>query len=363
MSYVSTLDARQVAERAKQGAECSARLQGANGHWVRLFGPERLLGRLVEFFAPWHDSSWDQGIDKEDGDVEANLYVSSMGSPDTKPGDVPEIVSFLEPSPPIIIADGHLLFFRRKVDVSVVSSPSKRTVYFLGESDTNTELQARNTLRDQIFSCMVPKSWRLVHASAALSAEGVRLFVGDRGAGKTTCLLSGMEKHGWRYVSGDKVYLEVSEGLRLRAHGVAARCNIHLAALRANEMLAPLEFDSDSAHTRGDKMLVDAKRLAKAFATTVAAQGPVSHIYFPQVEPADAPFRSELLGLEETRQLVRRYQLDGNSAEPGPNWLRLLERPMTDRFLEGSEALPPAWRVTATWPGLVAAVMSGKMLP
>ncbi len=91
-------------------------------------------------------------------------------------------------------------------------------VELLAASDGgNLRLAALRVVRELISVQAFCRGSMPVHASAVAHGEGVTLFVGPKGAGKTTNLVAALERAGTSYVANDRVLVDRTDaGYRVR---------------------------------------------------------------------------------------------------------------------------------------------------
>lgn len=108
----------------------------------------------------------------------------------------------------------------------VVDSPATGTAVVLRRVSRTAHLyvsdrsfvQAIEFLRDLIIKREEQRGTLVLHAAAAVFRGGALAIVGAKGAGKSTVLIDLLGRRGWRLLSGDKLFLRVTDD-GIAAHG------------------------------------------------------------------------------------------------------------------------------------------------
>lgn len=91
----------------------------------------------------------------------------------------------------------------------VVDRASRQVTFFGAEENPGSTIHLHDFTRYLALLIAQSKGWVLLHASAVTIEGSVVIVMGHKGAGKTTTMLSLVERQGAHYFSGDKVLAKV----------------------------------------------------------------------------------------------------------------------------------------------------------
>jgi hypothetical protein len=118
-------------------------------------------------------------------------------------------------------------------------------------------------LRDLVVRHEESRGTVVLHAAGATDGEAAIVMAGPKGAGKTTALLSLLERPEWRYFSGDKVFCRLVDDV-VQIHPWRDYPYVGVGTIRAHPHLADRvrrEVDPDLDRRQpAEKLLIDPDR-------------------------------------------------------------------------------------------------------
>ena len=191
----------------------------------------------------------------------------------------------------------------------VVGGDSPRSIRLLADSDGPPVRQAAlRAVREVVTAQALAHGAASLHAAAVASGGSVTLFVGPKGAGKTTHLISALASPGAQYVANDRVLLDTTAG-SYHVRGMPTIVALRAAMLDLFPFLgAELESgawhfastvrEGESARRAGRAAAglplrrppgISPAQLCALLHRSPAAGGTVERIVFPRIEPAHGP--------------------------------------------------------------------------
>ncbi|MES2743614.1 MAG: hypothetical protein V4754_22050 [Pseudomonadota bacterium] len=144
----------------------------------------------------------------------------------------------------------------------------------------------------------------VLHSAAVIARDGeqVHAIVGPKGAGKTTTMLAMIASGHYRYFSGDKVLLDLQDGV-LRARGWPDYPHVGLGTLRQHPVLAArlgVAFSAPDGSALSDrhKVLIDPALLMASIETSATGSGRLGALILPSVD-TDGDGSQRALGAAE----------------------------------------------------------------
>lgn len=206
-------------------------------------------------------------------------------------------------------SDGEVLVDETGTVALSVSHGDVSCVRVLSDADTGpVRLAALRVVRELVTSQAQSRGAITLHASAVAGADGsVTLFVGRKGAGKTTRLLTSLQRPGTSLVTNDRVLLEQRDG-GFHVHGLPTVVSLRAPTLELFPDLGA-ELDSKDWHfaatvADGDAFRRERNELSELLGRPrgisptqlcalldrpAAVGGALGRIVFPRAERSDEP--------------------------------------------------------------------------
>lgn len=165
-------------------------------------------------------------------------------------------------------------------------------------------------LRALSIGSMMRRGALLLHASALAGEERAIIFIGNKGAGKTTLMLHGL-RAGFKFVSNDRVLLS-KEG---NVTGVPMASGLNRDTLEEFEELAMLH--AEFQYSPKGKVLFTVQELTQAFGTEIAPVQKLGAVVLLDRVSHPSPTLLESLGpneIESTLKLHELHQCDDNQS-------------------------------------------------
>ncbi len=286
---------------------------------MNLCGDRAALEELVRFYRPYY--AFDR-IPVEDPDVEvyANVVVASGAIPRDP---VTDMTVYLRRSSFAVVTPG-IRYSKRPVTGIDVFVVDEREVHLFAQDRTELALQLRTLVRDQLLQQVQKRNGAfMLHASAIERGGRGVLFVGERGAGKTTAALAFAARGDYNLVSSDRVALEVDLD-KVSGVGFPFRCNIHRIAFDSDPLaqLAASAGGFDIAADGEGKVLVPMDLLACVAGVEVRARFRLASIVLPVLEPTERGMTvCSVDGVENVADVLQRNELCGGENDRCVEWL------------------------------------------
>lgn len=148
--------------------------------------------------------------------------------------------------------DNYKLFLYDEIDNAVAIYGNYAYVFMSEES----EVAVIELIRDIVSKDQVNRGKVYLHASAVEKNDVAYIICGNGGAGKTTTLLELVNKHNYRFMSGDKVVFSFEKN-KLLVHGWPDYPNLGVGTIKRYDSLVQIapEIIGDLKNT--DKILFD----------------------------------------------------------------------------------------------------------
>ena len=190
---------------------------------------------------------------------------------------------------------------------------------------------AHNVIRQLLRIELENNGALVLHGAAALCGDRGIALVGDKGCGKTTCLISLILKRGAKYVCNDRFFLWVRNN-RFYLNGWPTTFRIGLGTLsHFDELhsLIPQEkrksifmMPSEMRVSFHGKVVLVPQQISDLFKNQSKKQIELRVLIFPQYEPRGDVFKIARCDYKQARQILLRNifsPIDKNH----PNWLSL----------------------------------------
>ena len=177
-------------------------------------------------------------------------------------------------------------------------------------------IQLVELVRDLVIKNEEAAGRLLLHASAAAVDGSVVAAVGPKGAGKSTFLLDLVARHGFGYTSGDKLFLDVRDGV-LTGQGWPDFPHLGIGTILGHPSLAGAlradGYDVEPAQAHR-KLLLDPAVLESAFGLRYQPGPlPLSAVVLPHVGDA-ADGRLEPAGVERLGEILGQLEYSQDNA-------------------------------------------------
>jgi hypothetical protein len=202
-------------------------------------------------------------------------------------------------------------------------------VVALGRSrPTNVKDLARQT-RELLLRELFEDGWITVHAASIKGPDGVVLFAGKKGAGKTSLMVSALSRGGCSYVSNDRVLLKARDGgveiapypMSVRLGGGTLRNHPILRShLHAYDHLDAALLPLEAQYVHPDKVELAAREFTQILGVQQSFEGSVARIVFPAVD-----FKATAANIEQAARGRIAQELNDALLLPDPDgsgWLR-----------------------------------------
>lgn len=143
-----------------------------------------------------------------------------------------------------------------------------------------------------------------IHGAAVAEGEGITLFVGEKGAGKSSLLVHALMHEGTRYVSNDRVFVRLGSGAPT-AHGMPTIVSLQEGVLALSENLrdevssGAWHYSSTVAEARANRVMrkvaegiglrwppgLSPAQLCALLRVEPIAGGTLTRIVFPEIYP------------------------------------------------------------------------------
>lgn len=223
----------------------------------------------------------------------------------------------------------------------VIDRAVPRVLAIAAASATNVRDLARQ-VRELVLSDALRSGWIVMHGSAVAQDGRATVFLGNKGAGKSTLALEAAERRGCAYISNDRVLLKATDrGILVRPYPMSVRLGggtiRNSAALRSHLhaydhlQAALLPLEEQFAHT--DKLELCLCELTEILGCSIEQEAILDRLVLPHLDVGKipAPVRVSDAGSERAAVLAEALftpDPDGNG------WLRDLlygEHPANDQ--------------------------------
>jgi hypothetical protein len=212
-------------------------------------------------------------------------------------------------------------------DCTISFLNKSNTVKLYGENISQFRIPTLRLIEDVFSNHLQNNGCFLVHASAVSVENKIILFVGNKGAGKTTTLTRCLGHFNCEKIANDNVVLWMEEG-QLMARGWPAFFKVQAGTIATTTELIgdfPLHaqealFSSEEAlWNHYEKVPLYPQQAANRFGTTIKAEGKVSLLIFPQFTLDSPP---QILDIEED-VFVNEFKqfLQGINNPNHPDWM------------------------------------------
>lgn len=172
-----------------------------------------------------------------------------------------------------------------KTGTAFIMSKSKKEVeLYISE---HSEIQLIEFIRDLIIKLEESKGTLILHAAGVVNGGVAMALVGSKGAGKSTLLLNLVEKLGFDFLSGDKLFLKIKED-QILAYGWPDYPHLGFGTIISHPKLvnAVKEYGIKIDYKNlQKKVLLPASLLQKAVGfSCVKRPVPLRHILFPSIK-------------------------------------------------------------------------------
>ncbi|MEU5693413.1 hypothetical protein [Actinosynnema sp. NPDC020468] len=152
-------------------------------------------------------------------------------------------------------------------------------------------VQVLDFVRDLVIRNEEQRGTVVLHASGVRDDERAVVIAGPKGAGKTTTLLSALRGPRWTYFTGDKLFVEVVDGVVL-AHPWRDYPYVGVGTILADPRLTELVRESVDAgvaeRAPGEKLLMDPDLFESWLGTEFSATPrPLAALLLPEVRPGE----------------------------------------------------------------------------
>jgi hypothetical protein len=152
-------------------------------------------------------------------------------------------------------------------------------------------VQVLDFLRDLVIRHEESRGTVVLHASGITDGERAVAIAGPKGAGKTTTLLSALRKPGWRYFTGDKLFVERTDG-EVRVHPWRDYPYVGVGTILADRRLTELVRKHVAADVEerptGEKLLMDPDVFESWLGAEYSAQPrQLAALLLPRVRPGE----------------------------------------------------------------------------
>ncbi|WP_227270861.1 phosphoenolpyruvate carboxykinase (ATP) [Roseobacter weihaiensis] len=179
-------------------------------NWPTPMAP--MARRLIRFLAPYFETQ--ESVVTPDVTITLAPFEEAI---DHLPDAPPSPVDFRRSSCPSYNLSGQLWAQPQKsiaIDETsstayVVDRATRKVTFFGTSQNPGSTIHLHDFTRYLALLVAQSKGWVLLHASAVTIGDAAVLVMGHKGAGKTTTMLSLVERQGARYFSGDKVLAKV----------------------------------------------------------------------------------------------------------------------------------------------------------
>ena len=150
---------------------------------------------------------------------------------------------------------------------------------------SDSHVQFVDFIRDIIIKHEERCGTLILHAAAAAVNHNGVVIVGDKGAGKSTFLLDLVGRQGYHFISGDKVFIRITDGVAM-LYGWPEFPHLGYGTLQGHPVL--IEELRKAGYTvqldMQQKLLFTSDILKNAFRYSVDRDGvPLKHVIFPNV--------------------------------------------------------------------------------
>lgn len=184
--------------------------------------------------------------------------------------------------------------------VIIMETGSKDITIFCSEK---SEIQLIEFIRDLIIKDQEQKGTLILHSAAAeKNGKGI-IFAGSKGAGKTTTLMEFLYKNNCKMVSGDKVFLRVSNG-KITLHGWPDYTHIGVGTLRRFPQLIKMikDYGVTDIDDRNsvEKILIEPSFFNQHSDITYCKESlPLEYILFPEYIDIEEIILEELKDIDK----------------------------------------------------------------
>ena len=133
--------------------------------------------------------------------------------------------------PWIASGDGNRLVSLRS-GVGLTVDLDRRSIAVRGGDTRGVMVETYRCVRQVLVRSLLAVGARILHASATLGRDGVTIYVGQKGAGKTTSMLQNIVKNNEAFVANERVLVWKRDG-RLFVYGWPGTAFVGLGSLRA----------------------------------------------------------------------------------------------------------------------------------
>jgi len=286
----------------------------------RFLGDQTIWSEIARFYRPY-------------------FVFSSGDSPETAIAVYAVLDKTLKTTPPVtdmrkyiarsldVQRDGAIEVHYRPAGPRVYVDRTSRRVIVVAGHGLELLLQCRVMVRDQLFRPQERMNgYFSFHASAVVRGGKATLFMGERNAGKTTCMLSCLAGGRYSLLSADRVILSIQNG-KVVVKGTPARCNIHRQTMESDPLLQGIAANHVDQYDHEGKTLVPIDRIAELAGVNVTATAELGAIVLPRVDPSRVGVELALIDKPELRRkLLYDSLLECNSAADGYGlWFEFFE--------------------------------------
>jgi len=241
---------------------------------------------------------------------------------------------YVEAADPAPAGCGRSLFTRPGTDILVLADPARKRVIVCGSHPEELGRQGRVLIRDQLFGEIERAAGYIAFHSSAVGADGrAAVFIGNRGAGKTTSQLSLLASGAFGFVGADRVKLRPGGG-GVEVLGVPSRSTVDPRALSNDSFLRPYAAGlTELAH--GGKHIVDHRALLDWSGRPAVPRSTLGLVATPRLSADGPPLTLQRVrDPARVRAVLRANLMDGTPDDTLVPWLGWYERAATEASLE-----------------------------
>lgn len=200
-------------------------------------------------------------------------------------------------------------------DLVMVTPPNQ--VYIFGSNMNNVMKMSKNTIRLCITLLLRKKGWALIHASGVVKNEKGIIFVGNKGAGKTTSMLQALMDNDTSFLGNDRLMIHPKRNLVL---GWPTTALIGRGSISALPNLSHLIKEDDDYNDTDKKVPIFLEELQKKLGVSHGKLSRLKAIVFPRINTQTVTnLKENSISMEIAHEILTDNILSPD--EVHPNWL------------------------------------------